>query len=115
MCNPIIRRTKKEIENKQGIVLLDGALLAEAKLTNLCGNKIILVGANKKIQKKRLGERGLTKEQIQRRISSQYTFAEKKKTLQKVIKRDGSGKLWVIKNPDYNDIQKILMELARLE
>ena len=71
MQKPIEVRLRKEIFDKKGIILINAALIAESGMTYLCNNNIVLVSADKSYQQKRLQERNLTKEQIQRRLVSQ--------------------------------------------
>jgi pantetheine-phosphate adenylyltransferase/dephospho-CoA kinase len=100
MHQPIVARLRKEIYGKKGIILLNAALFAETSMTYLCNNNLILVYSDKETQEKRLLERGLTHDQIERRIKSQYNTAEKKKTLLEKIKSDSHGNLILFENHD---------------
>ncbi len=98
MLNPILVRLKRELYGKKGLIILNGALLAEANMINLCNNNVILVKCDKKIQEERLLKRGLKKSQIKRRILSQYSFQDKKNIIDTKIKYDNQGKLWIVNN-----------------
>lgn len=100
MATPILVRTRRELYSKKGLILLNGALLAESDMSYLCNNNNVLVYADRDSQKARLESRGLGYEQMQRRLESQFDFNEKKNTLEQVIKRDNQGKIWTIDNSD---------------
>jgi dephospho-CoA kinase len=103
MHTAILLRLRKELKNLEGLVFINAALLAEAEMTTFANNNMLLLKANDKVQEKRLLERGLNKEQIKRRIDSQYNFANKKKNLENVIKEQGNGKLWIYDNSKGSD------------
>lgn len=82
MREPLLVRIRKEMRGfRDGIILLDGALLAEAGLNVLCNNNIMVLDVDKKTQINRLHKRGSTTEQVERRINSQYSFDEKMRKL----------------------------------
>jgi len=103
MHTAILLRLRKELKNLNGLVFINAALLAEAEMTTFANNNMLLLKANDKVQEKRLLERGLNKEQIKRRIDSQYNFANKKKNLETVIKEQANGKLWIYDNSKGSD------------
>jgi pantetheine-phosphate adenylyltransferase/dephospho-CoA kinase len=100
MYTPILVRLRRELYGKKGLILLSAALIAESDMAYLSNNNIVLVSADEKIQKERLKKRSLTAEQIKTRLDSQYDFAKKKSSLEKIIKRDSQGKIWVIDSSD---------------
>ncbi|MBW2993110.1 hypothetical protein KY317_00880, partial [Candidatus Woesearchaeota archaeon] len=53
-----------------------------------------------KSQERRLKERGLTTEQINRRLASQYDTEEKRLTLEQQNDKDNHGRVWVFDNSD---------------
>lgn len=77
MYTPLLTRLRREIYGKKGVILLNAALLAELGLTHLCNNNFIFVKTDKDTQMQRLRERGLSDEQIKRRLESQYSGEEK--------------------------------------
>ena len=89
---PLLFKIRQAIAacNKR-IILLNGALLAEANLLFLCNNNVLLVTANNEDTYKRLHGRGLTVEQIERRLQSQYTAEKKLQIIQERIREDGCG------------------------
>ena len=100
MAQPLFHALRKEICNKDGLILVNAALFAEFNLMHLCNNNMLLVTADKESQERRLQRRGLTKEQIPLRLKTQYSSAEKKRTIEDAIQKDRTGKLWVIENSD---------------
>ena len=112
MYTPILVRLRRELYGKKGLILLSAALIAESDMAYLSNNNIILVTADEKIQKERLKKRSLTPEQIKTRLVSQYDFAKKKSSLEKIIKRDDQGKLWVIDSSD-NKVEKQLKSFLK--
>lgn len=98
MLTPMIVRLKKELNEKQGLILLNGALLAEANLLHLCNNNVVLIHCEKNIQRERLRKRGLNDIQIARRIESQYSTDKKMQIINERIEKDMNGHLWLIDN-----------------
>jgi dephospho-CoA kinase len=98
MEQPLLVRIRRELYGKQGLILLNAALIVEAGMTFLSNNHVCLIKTDQKSQKQRLAQRNLNDEQIQRRLDSQYTFQEKLKSLQELIKTENFGHSWVIDN-----------------
>lgn len=94
MAKPLMVRLRKELRGKKGLILLNAALLAESNRTHLCNNNVVLLACDKKSQLKRLSGRGLTPEQIQRRLASQYSGKEKQEIIQASIQANNQGRLW---------------------
>ena len=100
MTTPLLVRLRRELYGKQGLILFNAALIAESDMAYLCNNNVVLVYADKPTQESRLASRGLSSEQMQRRLESQFDFEEKKSKLQQVINRDNQGKIWVVDNSE---------------
>lgn len=103
MYTPLLVRLRRELHGRQGLIFLDAALLAEANLTHFCNNTIVLVKTDSPSQERRLRERGLWAEQIQRRLESQYRTDEKKNCILEQIAHDRYGLLLEYDNPDGRD------------
>jgi len=97
---PLMVRLRRELRNKQGLILLNAALMAESNLTHLCNNNVVLVTCDKKSQEKRLLEMGFSRAQIRRRLASQYSSKEKKDRIHSLIRQENQGKLWVLDNSE---------------
>lgn len=93
MRNPILTRTRQEMLGRRSVIFLNGALLAEANFLTLCNNNVILVSSSKDDQRENLIRRGLTYDQIEKRIKSQYSTEEKKKKILESIKKENYGTL----------------------
>ncbi|MFX1520389.1 MAG: pantetheine-phosphate adenylyltransferase [Promethearchaeota archaeon] len=104
---PLMIALRREMYAKKGLILLNAALIAEAEMIHLSNNNVVLVSADKQSQERRLKERNLAKEQIERRLASQYTKKEKSKKIEAAISEHKQGKLWTIDNSDGADPSKI--------
>lgn len=93
---PLSVRLKREMHGKRGIIVINAALIAESDMMYLCNNNIILVTADKGIQRDRLLKKQLTDKQIERRLYSQYTTEQKKERILQKIKEHNHGRLWVV-------------------
>ena len=69
-------------------------------MTYLSNNNALLITADDASQHRRMRLRGLTDEQIARRIASQYRATEKRDALTKAISGTNHGTLWEIENSD---------------
>ncbi len=114
MEKPLLVRIKRELYGKEGLILLNAALIIEANMTFLSNNHVCLIKTDDRTQKKRLTERDLNQEQIQRRLDSQYTFSEKQKSLQEQIEQDGFGQSWVINNTQQASASEIENKLSQI-
>ena len=104
MKEPILLRLRKAIYAKKGLILINAALIAEMDIGYLCNHNVILVKSHKLDQKERLIQRGLSEEQIERRIASQFDFRQKYGLL-----LEKGGRVWVT-NSDDEDIYQELKE-----
>ncbi len=104
MYEPIMLRLRREREDKKGILLINSALIAESNISHICNNNVVLVGVNSTKQAERLVRRGLTREQIARRVASQYTLNKKHTVLESNISRYHHGKAYLFDNSseEYN-------------
>lgn len=78
---PLLTRLRAGMAGKRGILLVNAALLAEADLLHLCNNNVVLVTADESVRMTRLRARGLSEEQIARRLASQYSTEEKRRRI----------------------------------
>ena len=107
MYTPLLVRLRRELYEKKGLVLFNAALIAESHLTYLCNNNVILLQVDKPSQERRLAGRGLTAEQIQRRLASQFTHDQKREKIQEAIDKDHQGQIWHLPNSDGNSEEEI--------
>jgi pantetheine-phosphate adenylyltransferase/dephospho-CoA kinase len=114
LYEPMLLRMRKEMYGKKGIILLNGALLAEVNWTYLCNNNVVLVKCDRESQVRRLRHRGLTDEQIDKRVQSQYGSDTKKEIIEHRIREDYQGALIEIGNSDNADEDGIEKAFARV-
>lgn len=121
MYQPMMIKITREKygDDKKGLLLIDGALIAEFGWGHLSNNNTILVTSDDKTQHLRLLNSGLDPEQIKRRKESQYNEDRKRNEILKRISEDNNGKLWEINNsegsnPDLRGcLTDIIMKLDR--
>jgi len=93
MGQPILTALRRMLSGKQGVVLLNAALLVEFNLAHICNNQVVLVTTDSDTRQTRLKGRGLNKDQIKHRLASQFTDDRKKFHLEQLIKKDHFGKI----------------------
>lgn len=98
MYTPLMVRMRRELYQKRGLILLNAALIIESDMTYLANNDCIVVKSSSKDQLTRLKNRGLNRDQIQRRLDSQYTCQQKITKLEKIIKKDQQGQIFPFNN-----------------
>ena len=112
MREPLLVRIRKEMRDfRDGIILVDGALLVEAGLNVLCNNNLIVLDVDKRTQINRLHKRGGSSEQIERRISSQYSFDRKMSKLNMEQQFHNHGTVLSLDNSEETDEIMIAINL----
>ncbi len=105
---PILTRLRRTLLKKaypqHHVVIINGALLVEADFLNVCNNKIMVVKSPKANQFENLKARGLSYEQIHRRMQSQYTTDKKVEKIKDAIRKHNFGSVKVLENynPELN-------------
>jgi len=94
MKKPILVRLVEALREATGLVILESALFVEAGILNICNNNILLVTVEPDEQRERLKERDYGKEQIERRINSQYSQEEKLKKIKEEIRHCNHGSVF---------------------
>lgn len=114
MWKPVLVRLRRELANKQGLILINSALLAEANLMEICNNRVIMVTTGKPEQRKRLQQRGFSAGQIDRRLKSQFSASKKLNLIKHSIAKHHFGQIWSIN--DRTNLtgfaQRLLKELS---
>ncbi len=113
MRTPMLVRLSKEMYDQKGLIIFNAALIAEADMSYICNNNVVLVMADQRVQAERMQQRGLTAGQIERRLNSQLRFAGKKRHIDDAIQRDRSGHVWVYDNSGVVDGTQRLFEEIR--
>lgn len=79
----------------------EAALLAESGIGDWYNYNLVLVTADPTTPERRIAARdGITHEQIQRRIHSQFNGEKKKDILEGQIRENHNGQLWTFDNSD---------------
>lgn len=114
LIKPMTVLLRKSLYGKQGLILLNGALIAEADLFKVCNNHVIVTTANHTKQESRLKARGHSPLEITNRRASQWSFHAKKKAIQSSISRNNFGHLWINDtsyNPDLNSAELLFQKI----
>lgn len=116
MKAPILKRLNEILENKTGIILINGALIAEFKLSYLSNNNVLIIKTSKNIQLERLKQRKLSTSMIKKIISSQLSADEKIKAIEKQIKKDKHGEILIFNNENAKDkdIKDLLNKILQI-
>jgi pantetheine-phosphate adenylyltransferase len=85
---------RRALYGLRGLVLLDGAILAEQGLLPLCNTRTILVGVSDDDRVARLAARGWGPAEVQARTEAQWGTAEKRAAVLQAIARGRFGRLW---------------------
>lgn len=85
---------RKALYGLRGLVLLEGALLAEQRLLPLCNNRVVLAAVAAEDQGARLSARGWGPEEVRARVAAQWTTEEKVRSVEQAIERGRFGRLW---------------------
>lgn len=109
---PMLTRIRKEMGTCKSILILNGALLVESNMLSLCNNNVVLVSSNEEKQLQVLRNRGLTDEQISRRIGSQLTNVKKLERINESIKTTGHGEVVIV--PDIYDDESVSNIIHRI-
>lgn len=105
LTEPVYVELRKEISSQfpgglvdalrkaSGLVLVESALFVEAGILRICNNNVLLVNVSDKDQQQRLKERRYDKEQIRRRIESQYNEQKKLDIINEERERHNHGSI----------------------
>jgi pantetheine-phosphate adenylyltransferase len=85
---------RKTLYGLRGLVLLEGALLAEQGLLPLCNNRVVMVGVEAEEQRARLSARGWGPAEQVARLAAQWTAEEKGRAVEHAIEQGRFGRLW---------------------
>lgn len=99
-----------------GVIVIEGAILVEAKWTNLVNNNVIIVDADESIRLRRLLDRqGIEEHEALTKIHRQITNDRRRAIMEKRIGKHNWGRIWYIDNNDVEpDVSVIVREIADL-
>ena len=115
MRKPMILRTLKKIEDKEGIIILNGAIICDFDRTIMCNNKIVFIDTDEHTRIQRIMERdGIDRQKAVQKSNAQLWTKDKINKLSKKIDEFDYGDSIVFENdqPDYEDIQKLLSNIV---
>ena len=108
---PMSMLLRRSLKAKQGIILLDSALLLDADWLQLINYRCVLCFVNEDLQRTRMQERGYSEDQQQQRLVSQHSNSEKERQIIQSIEKTGYGKIWKIETDkaiDENLLKQII-------
>lgn len=111
----VLLKLRQRLQNMTGIIFLESAIWEEYNLTYLCNNAMILLENSPQITEQRLLARGLDLDQIQQRITNQFSLEEKKLALKKVLEKDDYGQIWHLKadNLDEGELDNLVQKIIK--
>ena len=115
---PMLTMLREKLAGLKGTILLEGALLAEMDWLFLCNNRIVLAKTPSLAEHhRRLLGRGMTLEQIDRRVKSQYFESDKVFTIAMQLNKDIFGKclMYDSENTDWDDATAKIREYIKSE
>jgi pantetheine-phosphate adenylyltransferase len=107
---PMSMLLRRNLKNKQGVILLDSALLLDVDWLQLVNYRCVLCYVNESLQRSRMHERGYSAEQQDQRLLSQYSNSEKEQKITQAIAKSGYGKLWKI-DTSHNINKNLLIDM----
>lgn len=112
---PLLTLLRDKLSGLTGTILLEGALLVELDWLFLCNNDVILVKTPSRVEHyDRLAKRGYLPEQIENRISSQYTYEEKYDKIMNSINKDLCGRCMVVDTEEKDLNIKLIESLSAI-
>jgi hypothetical protein len=85
---------RRALYGLRGLVLLDGALLAEQGLLPLCNGRVVLVTAEEGDRTARLAARGWDAREVEARSAAQWPAEEKRRAVDRWIGEARFGRRW---------------------
>lgn len=113
MYKPLLLKLRRAIYRKEGLILLNATLLAEASMLKLCNNRVILMQVDECNQMERLIHRGHSEHHAKARLSSQMEHGRKAKIIEGEIERSSFGKLWKVSSNEALNAASIIEMLER--
>lgn len=99
---PMLTRIRGELQDKEGIIVFNGALMVEADWLYLGNNNVVILSVDKNDQHKRLSDRQYSEDQIKRRLEAQLETDEKLGKTLDIINRSGYGNVKVFSTSNTN-------------
>lgn len=103
MAEPLLVQLRKALFGKRGLILLNGALLAEFGWLQLVNNQVVLVSTVRESQHQWLQERGWSEQEIKQRLHAQAQTKSKRDMIQSAINVEKFGRLLEVTNQPGHD------------
>jgi len=100
MEEPIIFQFRHELKGLKGLIFVNCALIAEAGISYLTNNNVIIIKADTKVRIERLRQRGYLQNEINDRLGRQFSFDQKVATIKSCIGLANHGNLLMFDNSD---------------
>lgn len=114
---PVNVLLRRELKGKEGIILINSAILVESDMLKLCNNHVVLVHADDDVRHERLQEkRNIDPILAEERIKHTLSYESKKNAIKKEINNIGFGKMIKVKNNrDYGlkEIEELYNQLVQ--
>lgn len=94
---PIMFEVYRRLQSP-GYKLITSALLAEAGITRICNNNVVIVHADDAVRKERLLKREYSPEEIKQREAGQFSAMVKRVMINQAVARDNYGRVVMFKN-----------------
>jgi len=102
MTPPTLHYMRKLLRTKTGLILFNTALIAEAGISRVVNNNVLLVSCKRSTQIERLKKRelepALSSTMPDQYLNSQYSASKKIAVLQEATEKDGYGVTWALDN-----------------
>lgn len=99
----ILFEVYQQMRGKEGIILINSALLAEAHITPICNNHVIMIQAPDALRIERLHKRGYSTEEIVKRNSAQLSLVAKTQAITESIDETYFGQIFNFCNDESVD------------
>ncbi len=114
LVKPMITLLRKSLYGKKGLILLNGALLAEAGMLAVCNNNIVLTTCSNAVLQQRMRYRGYSIQEVENRVAAQWSFNAKKRAVNTAISKNDFGNLWVHDSTDRPSHKEALVLIDKI-
>lgn len=116
MLEPTLMAFRQSLKSKQGLIFVNSALFAEADMTRLTNNNIILVRASQQIRIDRLKKRGYSNDEVNLRMKAQMNYENKLEKINERIRKDQYGTVLPFNNDSATEteIQDLYLKILNI-
>jgi dephospho-CoA kinase len=111
----IVREIRKQLANKKGLILMDGALLVDMNLQYLCNNNVLVINSDLNSIYSNLRTRGHDDKEILTRLDAQLTTERKLDLLHESERADRHGHAIIINNGRNTDLYRAASKETKLQ